>query len=303
MKSKILLFLLVSSFVLVGATSSVFADRIDVFLAGTGPDDYGVSFLDAEKNSGSTDNNFCWAAPAANILAWTGWDATFNGDEDAIFANFQANWTGLYGSWTRFGLEWWFTGGVDPADPAWVALQAMGSDIYTGGGGYYSEAEYNANVRIWEDLSVNPDVTHTDAELRSFIDNGYATELGLYYSVCTIGGGCATAGAHAVTLFGYQYDTLDQNYLGIWISDSDNDEYNTLSPTPNTLNLYELDFRHNWGWYLPSTFDPSDPQREWWIGTMSGLLPNEVPEPGTLILLGSGLLGITGFYRKRILKK
>ena len=40
-------------------------------------DDWGGTYSDAEKSPTNTDDDLmCWAASAANLLAWTGWEAT-----------------------------------------------------------------------------------------------------------------------------------------------------------------------------------------------------------------------------------
>jgi len=303
MKSKILVFLLVSSFMLVGATSSAFAAPVDVYLGGPGPDSYPDYFRDAEKNKFAADDPYCWAASASNVLAWTGWDAGFS-DEDAIFSNYQTNWTAA-GSWARFGWEWWFTGSVT-SDTAWNFSQTDGWSTYTGGGGYYSQAQYNTNVMLWEDLSATPDLSVADDKIMEFIDGNYATGLSILRYLPTGNKG------HGITLWGYRYDDETGDIIGIHVSDSDSRESEWPPGTPlNDLDYYDLTFNTTYNcWYLSGYTD-----YDWWISSMGGLLPYDeepglepgpgpgpgepVPEPATIFLLGSGLAGLFGIGRRK----
>ena len=47
-------------------------------------EEYNIAYTDADK-TGSDDSNLCWAATAANLLAWGGWAA----DEDDVFNTFN----------------------------------------------------------------------------------------------------------------------------------------------------------------------------------------------------------------------
>lgn len=53
---------------------------------------FGVAYTDADKSE-ADDSNMCWAASAANILAWSGWAA----DEDDAFNTFKAHFDNVTG--------------------------------------------------------------------------------------------------------------------------------------------------------------------------------------------------------------
>lgn len=256
-------------------------------------------YTDAEKDS-SAPNNYCWAAAAANILTWSGWDGGF-ADEDAIFDEFQLNWSPTTGSWARFGWEWWFTGGVDPNDVAYQALGYPGQ--YNAFPGYYPGTHFTDSLYKWEDLRPYgvADLTVAATELMYVIDNGYGTTLQ------TID--YATNEAHNVTLWGYDThgsaDILSDG-LEIFITDSDDTEGVTHN---NILASYWLYFNSNAGvWWLDDYYGNDNS----FVGSLAGLLPNfndiqpnvpsnSVPEPTTILLMGTSLIAF-GVCRKRIKK-
>ena len=98
---KYLSTILICIFLLIGGCNSGGGGDADEFIPGAGAEDYTAQdyapdfkmwehnetpFADADK-IGAGDLNMCWAAAAANLLAWTGWAA----DEDDAFDIFRAH--------------------------------------------------------------------------------------------------------------------------------------------------------------------------------------------------------------------
>ena len=100
-------------------------------------ENWGGSWVDAEKSPGnSEDDNMCWAAAGANVLAWTGWGRVDGmTTTDNMFSYFQDHWTDQAGQ-ASYGWQWWFDGiNQGPQSTAW-------SQVDVPGGGFYPEYNF-----------------------------------------------------------------------------------------------------------------------------------------------------------------
>jgi hypothetical protein len=269
MRRKIVLGVFVFSLALAAATNSAFG------LSYFGYDEWGGTWHDAEKSTDTAvDDNWCWAATAANILAWTGWDAGFGTDEDVIFSDMLDNSDEeeSTGGWMEYAWNWWFSG------------TDMGGHFADGSGGYYPEEN------LYDYYHSSGDSVNILSTIDSYLHSGYGTGLGIF----------GPDVGHAITVWGIEYHFDEENaivYDGLYITDSDDDK-NGPQPRPDDRPYYEVSFDSADNlWYLQDYYGRSDIH----ISVAQALerAPEQViPEPGTLFLLGLGLLGILALKRR-----
>lgn len=259
-------------------------------------DEYSGTWHDAEKSpENDDDDDMCWAAAAANILTWTGWNASFL-SEYLIFDEFLQYWTNA-GGLMEFGWEWWFNGTEPPEEEHyWSQLNENWSDADTWEG-YYSDVVFNeyffedwaTYYSDWEEWKDGPDLL---AATIDHLESGDGTTLAVY----------SEYGGHALSVWGYEYywDGDEKNYTGLWVTDSDD----ALTGMKLLSVTYDLD---DGLWFLDveNQYD----YQGWFIGGVQGLETrpfspvSDIPEPATFILFGAGLLGILAAISRKWRKK
>lgn len=238
-------------------------------------DQWGDTWHDAEKsllNPG--DDWMCWAAAAANILDWTGWiTPLFDSEQDIFQDAFLQYWTNA-GSLMEYAWNWWFDGTSEsPVGSEWSQ--------FSDGGGYWSE--YDFFDYFYENWAGFLDGQWNNgsgllATIDDYLHQGYGTTLAVYTE---------DGGGHALTVWGYEYDTFG-DYTGLWVTDSDDymDDLKLLS-LALVDDLWYLDRENIYGY------------QQWFIGGVQALDRNPIPEPGTLILFGVGLTGFLILWRRK----
>jgi len=225
-------------------------------------DNHGGAWHDAEKSSdNSEDDLMCWAATSANILRWTGWGgASGMTNTDQIFSYYQDHWTDA-GGIMEFGWEWWFSGTNPSQGEPWTSNGWSQVDV--AGGAFHPTENFSEHYyRTWDDASAM-------SAINDYLHAGYGTGIGVY-----------GPGGHAITVWGYRYGTTVDDYVGIWVSDSDDDRSGS-APRPDSLRYYDVQYSSG-AWYLQSFYGSNN----WYIGEVQAL--DSVPEPTTILLISLG---------------
>ncbi|MDR2171968.1 MAG: fibronectin type III domain-containing protein [Planctomycetaceae bacterium] len=230
------------------------------FLAGLSETEYN-SFLsgsndlnivkpyDAEKYMTNIDSNLCWAASAANMLAYTNWgDVNGFQNEDDIFDYFRDNFTNE-GSNQFLGFEWFFTGEYGTGFNTNVPDLAQVTNPNSGGL-YFDEISWQnyALLSNGQVISEYPDDFKVSdmQNIKNKFDENFAIGLG----IALRNGG----GGHAITMWGFVYDTSktgNDYYVSLLISDSDNNpDPNNPYGAPDTLDRLNIQYNATLDTYL-----------------------------------------------------
>ena len=259
---------------------------------------------DADKasTSGAPDHLMCWAASAANSLAWTGWYGWDSGSSslidtaDGIFDVFVDAWPDAVG-WPGYGYEWWMTD---------RSASLVGTKTFPSTG-----LDFYPTVDIFTGTSVSAWVQDDSAagnEIYTWLDN-YITDDRAIVADITVSDGPGGIGAYSHTLSVWGWDTVAGK---IYVTDSDDginglrtydfytsgdkvylDDYsNSYTSTQDVLITQITRLNLNSGGL--------DPSRAGDGGDNGGTVdPPVVPEPSTLALLGLGVAGIIVMRRKK----
>jgi len=259
---KISIVLLAMLFVL---SIAVAASATQVYVDGV---TQATGWLDVNK-TWIDDGLLCWAASASNILAYTGWiGAPDLSSTNQIFDDFKAHWNNDVGT-PIYAIQWWFDG-VNPMQGRPLISAQLTDFTHTG---FYTTTLFNDNIRS----------AVLDSDFETTISHYVNGDVGISLKIAW------STGSHFLTLWGIDTAT-DQ----IFITDSDDDgtvlQAYAYDPTTRQLNyrgasrlmtaIYGLEL---WG-----ADDPGPTPRP----------GGPVPEPNTMLLLGSGLLGLWGARKK-----
>lgn len=234
---------------------------------------WGKTWHDADKAFDGLDENLCWAAAASNVLSYNEWSDTgvpAAQSEDAIFQEFKDHWANEGGR-VDLAWYWWMYGGwfpdvdvpggggywPDGSFPIWPAAYASysGSVVYEPGGSYYF-----VHDRLMDFANL-------------YLHMGYGAAISIHHPGWT--------SSHAITLWGFDYDTVLGAYTGIYYTDSD-DRQQRLAWSSISLNQ-ENGHPTMWALY-GSDLDQFEIYR---IDVLNRA--RAVPEPSTLLLLGGAI--------------
>ncbi|MDP6634781.1 MAG: dockerin type I domain-containing protein [Phycisphaerae bacterium] len=230
-------------FIAFGTTTSALGDVTPTGVSYMLHENWGGSWVDAEKSrSSSEDDNMCWAATAANVLEWTGWGRVEGmANSDDIFGYFQDHWTDQGGQMT-YGWQWWMTG-YNPSN-GWSGW----SQVDVPGGGFHPSQYYPSLYHR------NSNPGSAMSALDTYLRSGYGTAIAIY-----------GPGGHAITAWGFTHDAQNPSeYNGVYITDSD--DYKNHPSAPDRLRYYEVELTAG-KWHLQSYYGSND----WYIGGVYAL--------------------------------
>lgn len=259
------------------------------------------------------DNNLCWAASASNLVAW--WQDKYEtpagvpNDIDSIWATYKNAATEDIGGDTHAAVLWWLTGVYIPTNDEEADRSIFAQEdtsVLPAFEGYYY-GEYGDEMAPWP----NYDLWRWEYPLEDFLCVDYRASvtsdniISLVLQGCGIGLGItddAASFGHAITLWGVEYDDSTNAISRMWLTDSDDGQYNfgqdglyVVDVTTRDNKLYIDTPNSNWytegeNVYISNLF-AINPE----VSTGWGI-PLAVPEPTTATL---SLLGLTGLLARR----
>ncbi len=227
-----------------------------VLLAGAAPawsasyfiyEQYGGTWHDAYKTAANTEDDLmCWAATAANILAWGKWSTPLYETASAIFQHFQDHWTDNTG-YMSWAWKWWFNGTPPPY------TFASYPDV-PGGGNFFPAVNFS-------DYYAYATGGNAMASIDSLLHQGKGVGLIISKS--------GAAYSHAVTAWGFSYSAPGV-YSSIFLTDSDD----------GVLGLREYPLVcQNGLWYLGGSYSGWQISAIQALGLNSPLDPSEISDP------------------------
>lgn len=236
----------------------------------------GYKSYDAKKLFNGQDDYLCWAFAASNAINY--WQDTKSASGVQIpyatptgtpSSNYSSDITQTFvDNWTNDGGEeceafnWWFAG-TSPADPDGGSVLKPNAD----GGAYwlgtpYAEGLISTKISFEGEASDQALLFDT---INNAVNNEFALTCGIY----------CEDGAHAITLWGCEFDENTNEISGLWVSDSDNDFLGNF--------LIDLTWDENllsWGLGESQT---SEDYSGWYLGDISVLMAgSQIPEPATV---------------------
>ncbi len=214
--------------------------------------EYGLKLhlVDAEKTdarSGGEDSMMCWAASAANVLFFTGWNSEEQGhsDEDRIYGDFLENFSNGV-SWQGSSINWYLNG-INLAQDSTLDNEMIYGEEESfrgpqqrreGSGGYAMDYAAGTVVSLVNDI---PDSMEAIRSACMKLEEGYGILGGAgYYNASR-----ERCGGHALTLFGYvrkEKGDPARDIVSLFAADSEDDAKNGESSAreerPNRFRAY-----------------------------------------------------------------
>ena len=264
------------------------------------------------------DNNLCWAASAANLVAW--WQDKYQvpsgtpTDVNSIWSTYKSSANADTGGDTHAAFQWWLTGVYVPLNEEEEERSMFGqgsTSTLSAWEGYYYDlygdemyGSFNFDTWSWEN------------HLQDFFCAGYRETadadsiISLITDGCGIGLGLSNDSGtmrHAITLWGLEYDSETNSISRMWLTDSDDAQYSELYDWFEQDGLFSVEVETKNGKLYISSSDNIWYAEEdnVYISYLFGVnpavsdawgIPRAVPEPAAAVL---SLLALTGFAVRR----
>ena len=257
--------------------ADVASDQLNQDYTGTshssyfGYEEFGGTWHDAAQ---AVAEEMAWAAAAANILEWSGWDTPSYETAQEIFENFEDHWTDDEGL-MEYGWYWWFNG-YEP-----TSAESSSQVDVSGEGDYWSDYDFfNYFHEDWAEFSDGQwsNGEHLMQSVDTYLHSGFGVTVAVYED----------DDVHDLSVWGYEYDDTGA-YTGIWVTDSTDSINDIILLSVELIDgLWYLDLENLYGY------------KNWFIGGVQALEQQQkpIPEPGTCILLSLGLIGCFTLRRK-----
>jgi len=256
------------------------------------------TWSDVNKTSviGNPDSLLCWAASASNALAWTGWrgwdsgTSTYISTTAAIYAQFDAGWGNHTGS-AIYAYEWWMTDHTTANSNFGETLDSQGKNFYPG---VVSDPHLAGSVvNFVQDGVAN--------QIYNFLGTYINDDRGIVASIDVPNGpGQIGPYSHAVTVWGW-----DPTLNLIYITDSDDGVMALQTYSFFQLGVGGEVYIDNYTNLYTQATDVQITELVRLNRNSTGIEPNrptgpdgQIPEPTTILLIGSGLIGLWGFRKK-----
>lgn len=203
---------------------------------------YGGTWHDAEKSkSEKHDDWLCWAAAAANVLAWTGWGSNAGLEtEDDILRYFTQHWTDHPDGSPREAWRWWFTGKAPTSGDAKVTQK---------GGGFWPNVDFPTTAWGAPAGSLFRGIGQKQLKrdpylLRHSLEEGYGVVLQIVRPKPN-----GSRDSHMITLWGFRYDSQEP-FKGILVTDSDDGKgADVATLAKDTLAYYPVELIDGEWWF------------------------------------------------------
>jgi hypothetical protein len=181
---------------------------------------WGGTWQDANKNR-VDDSLMCWAASAADILAWGKWTTPTYNTATTIFQDFKDHWTNGRG-WQSWAWQWWLQGTPPPTTTYAYINVPWGGDYFPTS----NFSSYYATVSGPGELAAMDQLMHQGCGISLVITKGTAS--------------------HAITCWGFDYTVTNgqTDYTAVHYTDSDD----------GVTALKTMTLAYNNGWYFTSGY-------------------------------------------------
>ncbi len=274
------------------------------------------------------DNALCYAASASNLIAW--WQSKYTVPKgtpntiDAIWARYKegsnTDTTGDIGA----AVQWWLTGVYMPTSDQEQERSIFGrstsSTLDSFGGYYYDQCNLSrwSEKQYYEDADGNLHKVMYPKEVEAFLCTDYRPSSDASYlrsigskMLELVGKGCgmglsiandAGSLAHAITLWGIEYDDTSNAISKLWLTDSDDAQYSL-----NQDGLFAVEVNETNGKLYISTTDSDwyTKEEKVYVDGIFAIDPSVsadwglVPEPATATLSLLALAALAARRRRK----